>query len=196
MTRRERLDDLTRKAKESNLLIERTSLALGKIYAQVTSGAPPLYKLRFSTFEAWLDEVGDHRASQAYLLREQYLQLKDFLPDHVIERMPLNNARDFLKLPESKRTEAVAEKACEQTNRKFRTTLNQIQPGLALEDKTYKGFVMDANVRPVIEQAITLAKERHGLTTDADALEYICAQFIAREDYEARVQQETGVTVQ
>jgi hypothetical protein len=180
MTREQEAKKLTEKAKELNRSIGRSSLALGGVYKLVDEGK--LFKeAGFDSFEEWLAEVGDLKRSQAYSLIGTYRELQETIPEEAIETMQLNNARDLVKVPAKKRTAALVRAASEMSNKNFREEVEKVQPGLALEERGYKGFQLDASQRLVVNQAINLARQKENLETDGAALELVCSQFLAAE---------------
>jgi hypothetical protein len=178
----QRARQLTKEAKDLNLLIGRSWTRIAKIYTEIDTD--DLWRdAGFESFGDWLRAVGDHERSQAYEYKRIYREMQEAkIPEAVIAKVPLRNAKDLLKVPESKRTAAVAKDACEQTNRQFRETIERVSPGLALDPHDYKGFKLGASAKQFIDEAIALAKEREeGVESDGQALEVICKAYMLGE---------------
>lgn len=178
---------LTKQARDLNLLIGRSSLMLGKVYRRV-SYAKLYREAGFASFDDWLAAVGDIGRSQAYLVMDLYTELEATVPAEVIAKLPLNNARDLVKLPESKRKdEETLAAACGQTNAQFRRRIEAVQPGLHLEDLEYIGFKVHASAKTTIEQALERAQEIYDLHTKGMALEFICADWLAGQNIPSEI---------
>ncbi len=180
-TREKEARFLTAEAKRLNLLIGRSSLALGKIYKRVNE--QELFReAGYDSFELWLEAVGGIGRSQAYSVIKTYTTLEESqVPAEAIQRMPLNNARDLTRVASSKRTAPeVLEAAAELPNSQFRKYLeNKVQPGIALEPVDYKGFKVQEGALKVVQRALDMAVEQSGAETEGAALEYICAEWLA-----------------
>lgn len=181
MSRIEKAKSLTKEARELNLSIGRSSLALGKIYKQVHD-EKLFTEVGYETFEAWGQGVGDLGRSQMFSVIQTYTELRDSsIPEEAIAMLPLTNARDLLKIPLRKRTVALVQMATSMSNKEFRAELEKSTPGLTLEARSYRGFQLEESQRLVVNQAINLARQKENLESDSSALELICAQFLASE---------------
>ena len=168
---------LTKEARELNLTIQRSSLALGKIYKEVVETSA-FTAAGYGSFDDWLEAVGDIKRSQAYSVIRTYTELSTTMSEEEMRDLPLNNAKDLTKIPEEKRTEEVKAAARELPNRKFREYIeNRVVKGLNLDKSDYKTFQFDQTARVVIEETIVMVMEREGLKTEGAALEFLCSDY-------------------
>ena len=175
----ERLRELGRQAKEGNLLIGRKMMAVAKIYEEVTAGDPPLWqRCGYKELAVWLREVGDHEQTQAYRYAETYRKLKTRIPADVIDRLPLNNARDLMLVPDSALTYDVLKAATEMPNRRFREAVEREVPNLNLPTSVYLTYKVDATAEPWIRKAINVVMERQELKSQGAALEWLAVNFL------------------
>jgi hypothetical protein len=180
MTEREQqAKKLTEQAKESYKRIGREWTALAGIFSKVIDGQ--LWNVEFGSFEDWLDAVGDKKASQAYAMARTYRDLEQSVPEKALSQMTFTNAQDFARVPVARRTAAMVQDATEMPNNQFRKQLNVAVPGLALEERSYRGFQLEKSQLKIIDQALELVRERQGLITDSAALEWLCAQIVIGE---------------
>ena len=179
MGREQEARKLTEQAKELNLLIGRTWVKLAAIYKRVVD--EKLWNVQYDSFGDWLAKVGDKGESQAYSLVATYRDLEEPVPEEAMERMTISNARDLTNIPAAKRTAALVKAGAEQTNNEFRETLNKAVPGIALEQKSYKGFQLEKSQKEMVMRAINFARHKEEIESDEGALEFICAQYLISE---------------
>jgi hypothetical protein len=180
MTEREQqAKKLTEQAKESYKRIGREWTMLAGIFAKVIDGK--LWDIEYGSFEDWLDAVGDKKESQARAMANTYRELSQTVAEEVLSQMTFTNACDFAKVPAARRTVEMELGAAELPNNQYRKQLNMAVPGLALEERTYKGFFLEKSQMEVVNQALSLCRERESLATDTAALEYICSQYLIGE---------------
>jgi hypothetical protein len=179
MTRIEKARDRTKRAKESYLRGEREGTIQAEIYAEVID--EDLWDVDFKSLEEWLAAIGKHGVSQAYAMARNFREGSKFIPTETLSEIPYVNLRDVLEVPESKRTAEMVQDAKDLTNNQLRETLNKAVPGLALEQRNYKGFPLEESERDVVMRAINLAKAKEEIKSESTALEYICQQYLSAE---------------
>lgn len=184
MTRKEEAEKLTDDAKELNLLIGRSWVALASIYKRFVDDK--LWReLGFTGFPEWLAAVGDKSESQAYAMAATYRDLSETIPEPALAQMTMANARDLAKLPAKDRTAELVEAGTKMPNNQYREALNKAKPGIALEQTKYKGFQLEESAHDMVMRAIALAKRLEGVESDSGALEVVCSHFLASEGQES-----------
>lgn len=178
MTRKQQAVKLTDDAKALNLLIGRTWVALAAIYKQMRDDRL-FEEVGYESFPDWLAAVGDVGRSQAYGMIQTYEDLKETLPDDAIAQMTMANARDLTKIPATERTATLVEAATRMPNNEYRQELNQANPGIALEQRSYMGFQLELTVYEMARRALTLAKGEDDVDTDAAAFEVIISHYLS-----------------
>lgn len=179
MTRKEEAEKLTSDARSLVLLAGRTWTAYAAICERMIE--EELYtEVGFNNFPEWCAAVGDKSAPASYAYARTYSELKKTISEPAIAQMTMSNAIDLAKVPESKRTADLAEKATHMPNNQFRLEVNKVTP-IALEQRLYKGFQLDASAEAMVKRAIKLA-EKDGAQGESEALEVICAAYLASEE--------------
>lgn len=177
MDRKQEAERLTTEAKDAYRQTGRWRTVLAGIYARVIDER--IWDVDFDSFSDWVAVVGDDSASHAYAMADTYREAAKLIPAENLEEMTFSNARDFASVPESKRTAKMAKDAVTMPNNRYRASLNTAVPGLALEQRRYKGFQLDESQAELVERTIREIRERESLKTDSAALEWLCGDFWA-----------------
>ncbi len=198
MTREEEAENLTNEAMHLYLQNQRNNLRFGAIFRRICEieEGKPLYRWAgYKTLDDWLEDVGVIGRSHAFHLRDLYTDLEKTIPAEVLSQLPLNNAEDLVKLPESKRKDKdTLEAARTMTNRKFREHIERLQPGMHLDSTDRITFKLHATAIPVVERAIKLAMDQ-GARTRGEALENVCADWLAGQNIPSEIQAEKAEKV-
>ena len=180
MNRKEEAEKLTSDAKALVLLAGRSWTAYAAICDRMIQ--EKLYEeIGFENFSSWCEEVGDKSAKSSYADAYAYHKLAETLPEAAIAQMPIGNARDLAKVPESKITADLVQKATETTNKRFRVAINKAVPNLHLEQTNQKKFDLQDSALKMVNEALALAKKDNDIEDDAGALEVICQAYLAAE---------------
>ncbi|HVN82276.1 MAG TPA: hypothetical protein VMW38_25045 [Terriglobia bacterium] len=178
MDRKAEAIKLTDEAKALVLLAGRTWTAYAAICERMIE--EKLYEeIGYENFGAWCEAVGDKSAPASYAYARTYSELKKTIAEPAIAQMTMSNAIDLAKVPESKRTADLARMATEMPNNQFRREINKVVP-IALEQRSYKGFQLDASAAEVLRKAMKLA-EQEGAESEAEQIEAISSSYLASE---------------
>lgn len=133
------------------------------------------------SFDAWLLAAAPCSRASAYGGMKAFEELADdFTPAEMVE-VPHGNAHVLKLLPKSVRCDPAVRKAArEQRPKQFLAKMQKEHPELHLETKMPKKFVFTNSQWDAIENAIEQFRKDEGSpeTSDADAIEGICASYM------------------
>ena len=180
MDRLQRAQELTELAKGKYLLIGRTWVELAAIFKEMSEDRYYV-DLGFKSFGGWLEKVCDRAESQAYEMIKTYRELSKTIPESAIAQMTMANARDLARIPERDRTPEMVEAGTRLINNQYRDMLSKAKPGITLEQRSYKGFVLEASMLTLTDKVLECIRQKEELASDTLAFEWLIADYAVRE---------------
>lgn len=188
---------IDREVRRIVLQIERSWVAIARLAASVKKQELHL-KLGFRRFNDWLVDAVGRRKSTIYVAMAAVEELAD-VPDEKLKRMTLDNASKLARVPKSKRTPELVERAQKETGKQFTRSVNHAAPGVLTEDDsaTHFEFWGEPSLIAVVEQAIQVAMILERTDSRTKAIERVVSEFVLNHpepelERAALDQQETG----